>query len=305
MEGMTITPQSGGRLVGGRYRLTHLLGDDRAGTSGGGGTVWAGHDEVLDRDVTVRELVPRRLRQLPPDQRRVVGERLRDARAAVGISHPAALAVYDVVEEDDRPWLVTEQFHGRSLADVLDAGGPLPAPRVARIGLDVLAALRAAHAAGVVHRDVRPANVMLTDSGAVLTDYFLSPPTPTSGIASPDDGGWTAAGDLRSLGATLHAAAGESVSGPLRLVIDRLCAEDPVPPPDAGTTRTLLELASSAPSPPEPAPAGQRLPRPAQRGATFAPEDEARQATLVLTAVTVLALLAGLVAVVVQVRGPF
>jgi serine/threonine protein kinase len=296
---MTITPQSGGRLVGGRYRLTHLLGDGRAGTSaaGGAGTVWAGHDEVLDRDVTVRELVPRRLRQLPPDQRRVVGERLRDARAAVGISHPAALAVYDVVEEDDRPWLVTEQFHGRSLAGVLHAGGPLPAPRVARIGLDLLAALRAAHAAGVVHRDVRPANVMLTDSGAVLTDF---------GIASlDDDGGWTAAGDLWSLGATLRAAAGESVSGPLRLVIDRLLDKDPLLRPDAGTTRTLLELAASAPSPPQPAPAGHRLPRPVQRGATFAPEDEARQATLVLTAVTVLALLAGLVAVVVQVRGPF
>jgi serine/threonine protein kinase len=294
---MTITPQPGGRLVGGRYRLTGRLGD--AGSNPGGGAVWAGRDEVLGRDVAVRELVSRRLRQLPADQRRLVRDRLRDARAAVRISHPAALAVYDVVEDDGRPWLVTQQLQARSLAEVLHARGPLPAPRVARIGLDLLAALEAAHAAGVVHRDVKPSNVMLTDSGAVLTDF---------GIASLDDDdtpAWPAAGDPWSLGATLRAAAGESVTGPLRLVVDRLLARDPLLRPDSATTRTLLELAASAPSPPSPAPHARRLPRPPQRGATIPPEEEARHATLVLAAVTAIALLAGLLALVVQVTGPF
>jgi eukaryotic-like serine/threonine-protein kinase len=215
------------------------------------------------------------------------------------MSHPAALAVYDVVEDDGRPWLVTQQLRARSLAEVLHAQGPLPAPRVARIGLDLLAALEAAHAAGVVHRDVKPSNVMLTESGAVLTDF---------GIASLDDdpATWPAAGDLWSLGATLRAAAGESVTGPLALVVDRLLARDPLLRPDGATARTLLELAASAPSPPSPSPpSARRLPRPPQRGATIAPEDEARQATLVLAAVTVIAVLAGLLALVVQVTGPF
>ena len=144
------------RLLVGRYRLTRVLG------RGGMGTVWAAHDEVLGRDVAVKEVVPPP--ELSAQERRVVRERsMREARAAARISHPAAVTVYDVVEEDGRPWIVMQQLQARSLADVLAADGPLPEPRVVRLGLDLLDALAAAHAAGVLHRDVKPANVMITD----------------------------------------------------------------------------------------------------------------------------------------------
>ena len=156
------------KLLGGRYRLGEPLG------RGGMGMVWAGRDEALGRHVAIKEVsLPV---DLPADDREKLRRRtLREARAAARISSPAAVTVYDVVEEDGRPWIVMERLVARSLADVLREEGPLPASRVAEVGLDVLSALEAAASVGVLHRDVKPANVMLRSNGrAVLTDFGIA-----------------------------------------------------------------------------------------------------------------------------------
>jgi serine/threonine protein kinase len=157
------------RLLGGPYRLGEPLGH------GGMGVVWAGRDELLGRDVAVKEVVPSH--DLAADDREKLFRRtLREARAAARISSAAAVTVLDVVEEDARPWIVMERLAARSLADVIAEEGPLPARRAAELGLDVLDALQAAASVGVLHRDVKPANVMLLRSTgrAVLTDFGIA-----------------------------------------------------------------------------------------------------------------------------------
>src|SRR5262245_55946445 len=118
--------------------------------------VWHGRDEVLGRDVAIKELVPpagfarEEIRDRTP----------REARAAARLNHPNVVRIYDVFDEDDRPWIVMEYLPSQSLHEILTKEGPLPPDRVAAIGLGVLAALRAAHASGVYHRDVKPSNVL-------------------------------------------------------------------------------------------------------------------------------------------------
>ncbi|MDI2126824.1 serine/threonine-protein kinase [Yinghuangia seranimata] len=165
-------PESDGRLLAGRYRLRERLG------RGGMGTVWSALDEVLDREVAVKELrVPR---NVDDDERDTLCSRmLREARAAARIDHPNVVTIFDVVEEDGRPWIVMELVRGLSLAQAIEKEGPLPAGRTAELGLRLLSALDAAHAAGVLHRDVKPANVLLARNGrVVLTDF---------GVASVED----------------------------------------------------------------------------------------------------------------------
>jgi serine/threonine protein kinase len=109
---------------------------------------------VLDRDVAIKEIVlpP----ELPDEERDVLRRRtLREARSAARLSHPNVVAVYDVVEEEERPWIVMEFVKSRTLADAVRQDGPLPFRQVASIGLQVLGALEAAHPAGVLHRDVK------------------------------------------------------------------------------------------------------------------------------------------------------
>jgi eukaryotic-like serine/threonine-protein kinase len=154
--------------LGGRYRLVALLG------RGGMGTVWRAHDELLDRDVAVKEIL------VPPEfseeEREVLFQRtMREARAAARLSHPNVVMVYDIVEEEGRPWIIMEFVQSRSLAQVIREEGPLPPRRVAEIGLQVLTALGVAHAAGVLHRDVKPSNVLLREDGRVaLTDFGIA-----------------------------------------------------------------------------------------------------------------------------------
>src|SRR5690242_16936966 len=150
-------PQGQGRLIGRRYRLMSPVG------RGGMGMVWHAHDVLLDRDVAVKELI------LPYGLDRAgmqVAHRrmLREARSAARLTHPGIVTVHDVVEEDGRPWIVMELVRAWSLQEVIDDGGPLPVDRVADIGVQMLAALRTAHASGVLHRDIKPANVLL-DTG--------------------------------------------------------------------------------------------------------------------------------------------
>ncbi|MEU5028548.1 serine/threonine-protein kinase [Streptomyces milbemycinicus] len=156
-----------GRVIGGRYRLVSRLGH------GGMGTVWKAHDQVVDRDVAVKE--PRVPETLPEGERQKVYQRMqREARAAARIDHPSVVSVYDVAVEDGRPWLVMELVRGDSLADRL-AEGTLDPREAARIGVAVLGALTAAHEAGVLHRDVKPDNVLLgRNDRVVLTDFGIA-----------------------------------------------------------------------------------------------------------------------------------
>ncbi|MBW3616091.1 MAG: protein kinase [Actinobacteria bacterium] len=145
------------RTVAGRYRLLSPLG------TGGMGTVWRAEDLVLGRSVAVKEvLFPH---GLSDEDRDVLRERTRrEARAAARLDHPSAVTVYDVVEEGDAPYLVMELLPGTSLADLI-AQGALDSERARRLGIEVLAALGAAHAAGLVHREIKPANVLLAVDG--------------------------------------------------------------------------------------------------------------------------------------------
>ncbi|BBJ43000.1 hypothetical protein SSPO_057180 [Streptomyces antimycoticus] len=156
-----------GRLIGGRYQLVSRLGH------GGMGTVWLAHDQIVDRDVAVKE--PRVPDDLPERERQTVYQRMqREARAAARIDHPSVVTVHDVVVEDGRPWIVMELVRGQSLGDRL-MEGTLDPREAARIGLAVLGALAAAHEAGVLHRDVKPDNVLLGRSErVVLTDFGIA-----------------------------------------------------------------------------------------------------------------------------------
>jgi serine/threonine protein kinase len=199
-----------GWLLGGRYRLRTKLG------SGGMGTVWRAYDELLDREVAVKELTVS-----GPRHEEQIARTMREARIAARLTHPNIAAVYDVVLADERPWIVMQYVPSSSLATVIANRGSLPVPTVTRIGLEVLAALRAAHAAGVLHRDVKPANILLTGEGsAILTDFGLATTLDderpqanmvmgTAAYIAPErarGASSTAGSDLWSLGATLYAA---------------------------------------------------------------------------------------------------
>src|SRR4051812_6814374 len=246
-----------GRLIDGRYRLREPLGQ------GGMGVVWLAHDELLDRTVAVKEVYT------SAGASEEIRERmLREARAAARLDHPGAVRVYDVVEEGDGPpWIVMEVLTGHTLKDAVNDDGPLPAPRVAEIGLALVDAISAAHRADILHRDIKPANVQLCDDGrVVLTDFGIASIAGDSSITrtgdivgspaymSPERARGQQLGpesDLFALGATLYAAV-EGVSpferdtpiatltaivndpptpcrraGPLAPVIDGLLAKDP------------------------------------------------------------------------------
>ncbi|MEV4642319.1 serine/threonine-protein kinase [Actinoplanes sp. NPDC049548] len=162
------TPADHHPLVAGRYRLLQRIG------SGGMGVVWAGRDEVLRRRVAVKEL-----RHGWGSSDRTVAEgrerSLREARAAAALDHPNIVSVYDIVEHDGRPWIVMELVSGRSLKDLVAEEGPVPVDRAVGIALQLLSALQAAHRAGITHRDVKPANVLVSEGDRVrLTDFGLA-----------------------------------------------------------------------------------------------------------------------------------
>ena len=203
-----------GRLVSGRYSLDVPLG------SGGMGTVWAADDTLLKRRVAVKQV------KLPPsipvtERDAIKARATREARAAAQLSHPNVVTIFDVVE-DDGTYIVMELVEAPTLAETVRAEGPLGFRDAARIGLDVLDALEAAHAKGITHRDVKPGNVMCQPSGrAKLADFGIAslkgdPKITTTGMImgspsfmAPEQamGGATGpATDLWSLGATLYFA---------------------------------------------------------------------------------------------------
>jgi serine/threonine protein kinase len=235
-----------GRLLADRYRLLAVIGQ------GGMGAVWRARDELLKRDVAVKEIIwpP----QMDPDERETARLRaVREAQMAARLRHPNVVGVYDFFEEDGRPCIVMELVPFRSLRDALLADGPLSPADAARVGLGVLAAILAAHEVGVLHRDVKPANILLSPEGrVVLTDFGIakaadSPALTTSGvlIGSPSyiaperaRGGRAAeAADLWALGASLYAAVEgrppfdrDGVLASLTAVV----ADEPDPPSRAG-----------------------------------------------------------------------
>ncbi|MBG7700648.1 serine/threonine protein kinase [Streptomyces sp. MC1] len=163
------TEGAGFRLIAGRYRLEERIG------RGGMGVVWRASDQVLGRQVAVKELLPDDA--LPDDDARRRRDRtFREARAVCQLRHPHIIVVHDVVEQDERPYLVMELIDGGSLADRIDRDGPVGAVEAARIGIALLSAVRTAHEAGVLHRDIKPANVLI-ESGTdrvVLTDFGIA-----------------------------------------------------------------------------------------------------------------------------------
>ncbi|MGW3199774.1 serine/threonine-protein kinase [Streptomyces sp. NPDC001118] len=206
-----------GRLVAGRYLLVERVG------SGGMGTVWRAEDKLLGRYVAVKKL------RIPPhlhdDEARTLHERTRrEARSAARIAHPNVIVVHDVVDDEGLPCIVMEYIPSVTLSDVLKRQGALPPGEAARIGRAMAAALRAAHDAGVLHRDVKPANVLLGDDGRiVLTDFGIAMESGTSSLTKSGEligsirylaperlrSGSTGPGpasDLWALGATLYQA---------------------------------------------------------------------------------------------------
>src|SRR5215472_5068720 len=211
-------PPMTGRVVAGRYRLIEPIG------RGAMGVVWRASDQLLDRDVAVKEV---RFNPALGDVERANAYKrtLREARTAARLSHRGVVTVFDVVEEDGRPFIIMELIRSRSLDEMLATDGPLPARRAARVAQQLLSALSHAHAAGVLHRDVKPSNVLIAAGGyderAVLTDFgiaqFEGDPRLTQtgmvmgspGFTAPErirGGSATPASDLWSLGATLFAA---------------------------------------------------------------------------------------------------
>jgi serine/threonine protein kinase len=238
-------PHAQTRLIGDRYRLDEAIG------RGGMGTVWRGHDELLGRPVAIKEVrFPAELGE--QEQADLRQRTLREARATASLSHPNVVTTYDVVEDDGLPYIVMELLDARSLSDILREDGPLPPHRVAQIGLEMLGALEVSHRKGVVHRDVKPGNVLMTKDGrAILTDFGIAtmagdPALTSTGVVlgspaymSPERARGLKPGpeaDMWSLGATLYAAAegrppydGDNALGTLTSVIS-----DPVEPPRVG-----------------------------------------------------------------------
>ncbi|WP_405586412.1 protein kinase domain-containing protein [Streptomyces sp. NBC_01190] len=260
-----------GRLVAGRYRLITRIG------RGGMGTVWRAEDELLGRQVAVKKLHPPQPHMDDEELATLFERTRREARAAARISHPNVIVVHDVVDDDGLPSIVMEYVPSVTLGELLKEQGPLSVPEAARVGRGMVAALRAAHRAGVLHRDVKPGNVLLGTAGTaqgdadgayrvVLTDFgiaqasgtstltrtgeligsidFLSPERIRGAMPGPE-------ADLWALGATLYqAVTGESpFRRPTAIETAYAIAEEPVPTaPDAGElTRVIAGLLAKEP----------------------------------------------------------
>ncbi|MYX26343.1 protein kinase [Streptomyces sp. SID8381] len=268
------------RLLAGRYRLGDVLG------RGGMGTVWRAEDETLGRTVAVKELrFPSNIDE--DEKRRLITRTLREAKAIARIRNTSAVTVFDVVDEDDRPWIVMELVEGKSLAEVIREDGLLEPRRAAEVGLAVLDVLRSAHRQGILHRDVKPSNVLIAEDGrVVLTDFGIAqvegdPSITSTGMLvgapsyiSPERARGHKPGpaaDLWSLGGLIYAAVegtppydkGSAIAtltavmtepleepknaGPLRDVIYGLLNKDPAKRLDDAAARAMLKAVIDGP----------------------------------------------------------
>lgn len=286
------------RRVANRYLLVSVLG------RGGMAVVWRGEDLLLRRDVAIKEV------SLPdgvaPSERDTTRSRvLREARAAASLNHPGAVMIFDVVDHEGQTFIVMELLDGSTLVELVDADGPLTPARTARLGLSVLGALETAHANGIIHRDVKPANIMvmpdgrsklsdfgiatlqddtrITSTGLVLGSPAFMAPEQASGAPS------TPESDLWGLGATLYYALEGMApferpgviptlaaiinegprpterAGPLGPLIETLLAKSPGERPGPGEIRAALDQAAGA--------GGSGVTGRTQRSATTVPMD--------------------------------
>ncbi|MER8157227.1 serine/threonine-protein kinase [Streptomyces sp. NPDC094472] len=273
------------RLIAGRYQLGDRLG------RGGMGTVWRAYDQMLAREVAAKEL---HVASDHHEHHRRLRRAQREARTVARLRHPHVVGVHDLVEHDDRLWIVMELIDGPSLARRIADSGPLPPRHTAALGLQLLGALEAVHAAGALHRDIKPANILLRgDGSAVLTDFgiaaleddesltttgellgsigYMAPERLTAEEAGPPS-------DLWSLGATLSAVASgvppfqrptgaaalHAVTfadpvipervGPLRPIVEALLNKSPAQRPSAATLRTALRRVADGADAPGPLP---------------------------------------------------
>ena len=271
------------RLIANRYALSAPLG------RGGMGVVWRAQDAVLGREVAIKEVVfpP----TMPEQERRPARARvMREARAAARLNHPAAVTLYDVVQDQGVTFIVMELVNAPTLADLVREGGPLPAERVAEIGVQVAGALEAAHQAGIIHRDVKPGNVMVPERGtAKLADFGVAslqgdPQLTSTGLVigspaymAPEQARGEASGppaDFWALGATMFYAVegqppfdrGTSIAtlaavvndplrpperaGPLTALLTALLDKDPRSRPTGPALRAELGRLTTRPAPP-------------------------------------------------------
>ena len=263
--------------MAGRYRLEAVIG------RGAMGAIWRAHDELLDRDVALKEIIwPPELDEA--DRELARSRAVREAQLAARLRHPNVVGVYDIVEEDGRPCIVMELVPFRSLRDAVLEDGPMTPSQAARIGLEVLAALRAVHGTGVVHRDVKPSNILLGPQGrVVLTDFGIAKAADSSALTgtgvlmgspsfvAPERARGAAAGtasDLWALGGLLYTAVEgrppferedalasltavvteepdlSARTGPLRPVIEGLLRKDPGERLDVTEAEEMLRRAA-------------------------------------------------------------
>jgi hypothetical protein len=285
-----MSAPAAGRFVADRYALSAPLG------RGGMGVVWRAQDAVLGREVAVKEVVfpP----TMPEEERRPAQARvMREARAAARLNHPSAVTLYDVVQDGDGTFIVMELVNAPTLAELVRTEGPLPVGRVAELGAQIASALEAAHQAGIVHRDVKPGNVMVPATGmAKLADFGIAslqgdPQLTSTGLVigspaymAPEQARGEESGppvDFWALGATLYYAVegeppfdrGSSVAtlaavvndqprsprhaGPLASLITALLAKDPGSRPSGPELRAELSRLAAGP----PSPPTEVLPR--------------------------------------------
>jgi tRNA A-37 threonylcarbamoyl transferase component Bud32 len=272
------------RLIAGRYRLLEELG------KGGVGQVWRARDELLRRDVAVKEIVfPATVSEL--DRASMQARVLREARAAAGLPHSSVVTVYDVIRDEAHGYIVMELIEASSITELVQRDGPLPVAKVAAIASQMVDVLEVAHEHGIIHRDVKPGNVMVLPEGTVkLADFGIAwikddPKITASGLVvgspsfmAPEQAQGmesTAATDMYGLGATMYYAVeaelpfdkGQAIAtltsvmadpprrpsraGALAPVIRALMAKDPVARPSASQVRSLLApLVGRGPFPP-------------------------------------------------------